>query len=157
MAVAEAQVSDLTYPLAVSTWPKDGVASFWDRVSERRICSIPIAFLRVSGENNWTYVWICLRCCANLSESQYVILLQDRPMSSQHPILPGSYTLVRRTDDSSSTSAVPTSAIQLRRGPIGKRRGRPAQSSPGASTMSDSKRSTTNQVWVVFATLASPC
>ncbi|PWN86694.1 hypothetical protein FA10DRAFT_282151 [Acaromyces ingoldii] len=125
------------YPLSAQFWRHEGAIIVYD-CDQNRLCTIPTGSLASSGDLNWDFVVYCIRAC--VEEDGFVCAFGERDaLDLNQDVTSGRY-FFRRGDS-------PMQPCTLRRGPIGKQRGRVVgeRSVGSRSTMSDSKRSSANQ------------
>ena len=149
-------VARKAYPLSAQFWRHEGAIIVYD-CDQNRLCTIPTGSLASSGDLNWDFVLYCIRAC--VEEDGFVCAFGERDaLDLNQDVTSGRYffrrggerRVINRTPsaDDNVTSDSPMQPCTLRRGPIGKQRGRVVgeRSVGSRSTMSDSKRSSANQV-----------
>lgn len=144
-----------SYPLAAGCWPGSDMIQIYD-INNNRLCTIPIAFLQASDDLNWHFVSDCIRACV---ESEGILVSGDNAEGTavdfESAVVPGKYFFQRQGElirfrMQTKAKGFPQDdmvrPISLRRGPIGRKRGRaPLSGTDESETTRSSLRSVSSR------------
>ena len=163
-------MSSERYPLSTSFWPRSHKIIILD-VQQQPIAAIPIDFLSSSGVQSWTFVLKVIADCVEESGTLHDEAgqpIEPAVLSGPESVTGGTYHFRRKGTSGPNLTSLrlcltlascaddPDLPCTYRRGPEMKHRARPPRAGGSDSTMSNSRRSSNNQVMDCLLTFQSP-